>query len=193
MPFPLPSLPDAETPIYIDEAAFVTIDVQGEFCDPNSPLANNNNVPQETVNLCEQIQSISCAFRKACVRNYHVLYYNNYGERDFFKLQPDKAAGDRIIIKNDDSAFDGSNIDAVLQGDKKKTLLVCGFNLSACVLETVVHARKAGYEVYVLTDLTKDTVPDEKYTNSSHAKMRAEGIHLIDSVTAFARLKVRVP
>jgi nicotinamidase-related amidase len=177
-----------ENPIYIDQTVFVTIDVQGEFCISTKP---DIIIPQETIETCEKIQSLSEAFRKAGVKNYHVYYYGLIGERDFFKVKPDREAGDRVIAKSADSAFEGSNIDVLLQLDEKKTLLISGFNLSACVLETALDARKAGYNVYVLTDIAKDVFPDDKYTQSSYKTMAKKGVHLIDSVTAFSRLKMR--
>lgn len=59
-----------------------------------------------------------------------------------------------IFIKNNNDAFKATNgFDDILKLARINQLLVMGINLSACVFETVMSARKHGYEIIIHTDL----------------------------------------
>ena len=136
-----------------DEIALLVIDVQEEFCDPKH---REKRGTKHTVEVSERIQSIVPKFRKANIPVYAIYYSENkikdLSKIDFFKFTP--ASNDTLIRKTADSAFRGSNIKNILQEDKKKLLLTCGFNLNACVKRTVTDAKEHGFEVCLLDDLT---------------------------------------
>jgi nicotinamidase-related amidase len=130
--------------------AWLIIDVQKEFGDPDHPEHNGN---EKSRAISERIQSLAEEFRR--VAPIIALYYKTDTEIEFYKFEP--ATGDTVVIKTSDSAFQGSDIKSILDKDGQRLLLTCGFNLSACVQSTVMDARKAGFDVCVLEDLTANT------------------------------------
>ena len=139
--------------IRIDETALLVIDVQKAYCDPKHPARRGS---KRTVAVAEKIQSLVPAFRKAGIPVYAV-YFSMEGKKprneiDFFKFKP--ARKDRLVAKFANSAFAGSDIEYMLNGHKRKTLLVCGFNTGACVAETVYDAMDAGFKVCLMKDLS---------------------------------------
>lgn len=127
--------------------ALLVIDVQRQFC------ALEERGTYETIDIAERIQSIVPAFRAASVPVYAV-YANAAHEHDFFKFIPEES--DTLVVKSYNSAFKATNLRELLEQDDKKLLLVCGFNKTACVKETLLDARKAGFDVCLLEDLSGD-------------------------------------
>ena len=179
----------AKTPIKYEpkpgELALLVIDVQEEFCDPKQGRGNS-----ETTEVSKRIKSLIPEFRKAGVPTY-VIYFS-YKEKkpheiDFYMFHPDKQ--DVLIAKNADSAFQGSDIRKVLDEHKRTTLLACGFNLNACVYSTVMDARKNGFDVCIMRDLTgNDNCNDRTQTDDKVKKMIKEGITFSDSATVLKKL-----
>ncbi len=167
------------------ELALLVIDVQEEFCDPKQGRGNS-----ETTEVSKRIKSLIPEFRKAGVPTY-VIYFS-YQEKkpheiDFYMFSPDKQ--DVLIAKNADSAFEGSDIRKVLDEHKRTTLLACGFNLNACVYSTVMDARRNGFDVCVMRDLTgNDNCNDRTTTEEKVSKMKKEGITFSDSETILKKL-----
>ncbi len=131
--------------------ALLVIDVQEEFADPNySPVGN-----KETKEAAERIASIMPAFRETSIHIYSFYwrYKDEKKEIDPFKFIPIEGI-DTVIRKDADSAFKGSNIKHILVQNKIKNLLVCGFNISACVEKTILDAKKEKFNVYLLKDLS---------------------------------------
>jgi len=182
----------AKTPIQYEpkpgELALLVIDVQEEFCDPKQGRGNS-----ETTEVSKRIKSLIPEFRKAGVPTY-VIYFS-YKEKkpheiDFYMFSPDKQ--DVLIAKNADSAFEGSDIRKVLDAHKRNTLLACGFNLNACVYSTVMDARKNGFDVCVMRDLTgNDNCNRPSETANKIQKMEKEGITFSDSATVLKKLAER--
>ncbi len=135
---------------YEGEAVLLVVDAQKEFADPWYGRGNT-----ETVEVAERLQSIIPQFRRAGVPVY-AIYYSTSGEKalhhiDFFKFHP--APEDKLFAKSTNSAFDSGKLRAELEKEKRRLLLVCGFNEAACVKETVLSARQLGYDVCVMEDL----------------------------------------
>jgi len=180
----------SSTPISYDpppgELALLVIDVQEEFCDPQKGRGND-----ETAAVSKRIKSLIPEFRKAGVPTY-VIYFS-YQEKkpheiDFYMFHPDKQ--DVLIAKNADSAFAGSDIRQVLDAHKRTKLLACGFNLNACVFSTVMDARKNGFDVCVMRDLTgNDNCNDRNETDNKIKTMTKEGITFSDSATILKALQ----
>jgi len=164
---------------YEGGVALLAIDVQKEFCDPKGGRGN-----AETAEISKRIQSLVPEFRKAGIPVY-VVYFGskkkNAADIDFYEFAPQ--ADDVLVAKNDDSAFQGSNIKELLQKNKKKLLLTCGFNLSACVMSTVMDAITEGFEVCLLRDLTgNDNSPGNQKNIRRHLKhMRNKGVTIEQS------------
>jgi nicotinamidase-related amidase len=167
------------------DLALLIIDVQHEFCDPTQGRGNT-----ETKQVSKRIKDLIPEFRKAGVPAY-VIYFS-YREKkpdqiDFYLFTPDKQ--DVLIAKNADSAFQGSDIKTILKDHQRTKLLACGFNLNACVFSTVMDARKNGFDVCVMRDLTgNDNCNDSSSTKEKIAKMEKEGIKFSDSATVLQAL-----
>ncbi|MCK5659273.1 MAG: isochorismatase family protein [Alphaproteobacteria bacterium] len=137
---------------YKGNAALFVIDVQKIFCDPKSFFGN-----KETKTVSKRIQSIVHKFRDAGVPVYAIYFSERnkeISEIDFYEFKPE--SGDVLIAKNEKSAFSAtnSNIKEILKKNGIKSLLACGFNRSACVKYTITDARKNGFPVCLLEDLT---------------------------------------
>jgi nicotinamidase-related amidase len=171
---------------YKGEVALLIIDVQKQFCDPETGRGN-----AETVEISERIQSLAPQFRKAGIPVYAVYYSwqkEKASEIDFYKFTPER--GDKLVVKNDTSAFAGGNIKRRLKKDKRKLLLACGFNLSACVLRTVVDAREAGFDVCLLRDLSGNDARNEHLdTKDNIQEMIENGITITKSAKVLKLLK----
>ncbi|MCK4945883.1 MAG: cysteine hydrolase [Alphaproteobacteria bacterium] len=174
----------------LKEVALLIIDVQNQFCI----LEAGGNAEIETIS--EHIQSsLTPEFRKAGIQVYAIYYLDDMkkkaSESDFYKFTPDK--NDTPITKTESSAFQGSNIKEILEKDHKKRLVVCGFNLSSCVLNTVMDARKAGFEVWLLQDLTGDNdhfiYENNRSKEVSLREMQAEGVVMTTSEKVLRQLR----
>ena len=79
-------------------------------------------------------------------------HFDNGNDYDFHRYFPTEE--DTEIIKTSDSGFEDTNLDDVLKIDGKKNLLVCGFNLCACVYSTAADGVARGFKVSVILDLS---------------------------------------
>lgn len=136
------------------DVALMVIDVQKQFCDPQT---NYKRGSFETNLIATNIQDASTAFRKASIPVYAVHFgtkAKTAAEVDFHHFAP--TPKDTLISKITNSAFEGPNnqTNKTLSDDGRKLLLMCGFNLSACVMTTAIDAVTYGYDVCVLEDLT---------------------------------------
>jgi nicotinamidase-related amidase len=173
----------AETKIKLDiakgDAALLVIDVQKEFADPAQGRGN-----RETEQVTHRINSLIPAFRAAGLPAY-VVYFSDFERKpediDFYIFRP--IPEDKLIAKDHDSAFRGSEIKKILKADKRKTLITCGFNLNACVFKTVMDARDHGFEVVLLRDLTgNDNDNDRSKTEEHLEKMKKRGVRFVRSL-----------
>ncbi len=135
-----------------NNAALLVVDVQREFCDPTYHPRGSF----ETNMIAQNIAKLVPQFRKAGLPVYAVhfgLPVNNIYEAHFHHFKPAKE--DTLISKLSNSAFGrrGNQTAKTLHKDGRQTLLVCGFNLSGCIKDTVLDARRAGFDVFVITDL----------------------------------------
>lgn len=173
----------------LKEVVLLVLDVQKQFCIPEA----GGNAKIEAIS--ERIQSLAPEFRKAGIQVYPIYYFDDIkkkaSEADFYKFTPDK--NDIPITKTESSAFQGSSIKEILEKDHKKRLVVCGFNLSSCVLNTVMDARKAGFEVWLLQDLTGDNdhfiYKDIRSKEDSLRKMQEEGVVMTTSEKVLGQLR----
>lgn len=168
--------------------AILVIDVQKEFCDPNRPRGN-----EETEVVSKRIKSLIPEFRNAGVPVYAIYFDRDkrkkeISEIDFYEFEPHP--DDMLVAKNDDSAFRGSDIKALLEKDGKKNLLMCGFNTSACVMSTVLDARRAGFDVTLLRDLTGNDNCNPRNPGKDLRHMESNGMKLVGSDTALEQLRL---
>jgi len=138
---------------------FVPIDVQALFCDP----INRGNTA--TAHTAAQIAKLAPQFN-AITRQTAWVYSDERlnGTADtakggFFAVQP--AANDILIRKDCNSAFrkaaaplgTPSDFAHYVSKTSPSALMISGFNLNACVEDTVFDALVAGHNVILLADL----------------------------------------
>lgn len=169
------------------DLALLVIDVQKEFCDPKGYRGN-----QETRDVSRHIKSIVPAFRNAGIAVYPIYFVQQpkiaRRKIDYYEFIPDRS--DTLIQKNHDSAFQGSDIEDVLARDKRKTLLVCGFNLNVCVHKTVMDAVVGGFSVRLLRDLTgNDDCNDPSESREYLDRMREKCVVVTDSASELKALR----
>lgn len=75
------------------------------------------------------------------------------------KLLRDKAkhVSGITIIKDNNSAFVGTNLHERLKEKKIRTLFIIGINANGCVQDTAIGALRRGYKVFTSTDLIAST------------------------------------
>ena len=173
---------------YEGDTAVLVIDVQNKYCNPKGFRGN-----KETDDVSKRIQLMVPEFRSAGVPVY-VIYYSKEGkgasEINFYKFKP--TSDDVLIAKKGDSAFKSSKIKKVLKKDRRKSLLVCGFNLNACVKNTVIDARENGFNVSLLRDLTgNDNECCPNRTISHLIEMQDEGVVIEQSSKALKRINTQ--
>ncbi|NCC23251.1 MAG: cysteine hydrolase [Alphaproteobacteria bacterium] len=151
--------------------AVLLIDVQSRYC---SRLEGGT---VETESIAHRIGGLAPQFRQAAAPVYAIYYRHpglSRGKVDFFGFRPE---GDTVIGKDTTSAFEGAELKGSLQKGGFRTLLVMGFNQSACVYATVRDPLGEGYRVWVAADCTADDL----FTQMELANERIDaGDRLVD-------------
>lgn len=166
--------------------ALIVIDAQDIFCS-----AKNRRGSKRMENMCRKIGRAARDFRKACVKVYAVATVKDIKKPEklgFCHWLPQKK--DTILLKETWSAFDSGETRTILKSDKKKTLLIAGFNTSACVMKSAIDAVFAGHDVYLLKDLTADEKGSYAY-NYGLNMMKQYDVKLITSKQALKMLGVK--
>lgn len=169
------------------DIALLVIDVQKEFCDPAGHRGN-----KITERTSKRIKELVPEFRKAGVPVYAVYFSERPLKKediDFYQFEPENS--DALIAKNANSAFQGSEIEDILRKHNRKTLLTCGFNLDACVHYTAIDARKLGFDVQVIRDLSGNgkTNSHGKKATKYIREMIKQGVEITTSRKALERLQ----
>ena len=180
-----PARPTARLP------ALLLIDIQKRFCDPNLTRGND-----ETILVSYKIMSASHEFRNAGLRFYPIYFTRSREEPlnkiDYYGFIP--KTQDTVIQKNTDSAFDSTDIGSILKRNGHTDLLVCGFNLNACVRDTILDAADNGFKVTLLRDLTgNDKRNDPAEVKDTLDKMAAAGVTVTTARNALTRLRAACP
>lgn len=180
--------------------ALLVIDVQKEFCDPGR-YGN-----EETQIVSEHIQSIVPEFRKAGIAVYAIYFNENPREPapmeriGFYKFTP--APQDIMVGKSSDSAFDGKVLvtslsdpnprkepfEETLTRNGHTKLIACGFNLRACVLDTILDANRKGFDITLLGDLSGNDRRRSVPRRDSLARVKDAGAHISTSAQALSAI-----
>jgi nicotinamidase-related amidase len=138
--------------------ALMIVDMQAQYCSPWSRRGN-----RETRDAAARIMRAVPQFRAAGIPLYPVYLADapdawmaqvraqHPQGLDHYKFHP--ARHDRVVLKNRNTAFYDGTLAPRLRGDGIGTVLVCGFNLNACVRATACDAAAAGFDVRLLEDL----------------------------------------
>ncbi len=170
---------------YEGDTALLVIDVQKEFCAEQNVidrlLLHDRSGNRETEEVAEKIQSIVPEFRKAGIPVY-VVYCDFAASRrpNFHKFKP--ASGDMMIPKSTNSAFAVQTFKDILHQEGHENLLVCGFNLNACVMDTAIDGVRLGFNVSVLRDLCGNNSPNDDEPAYCVNEMRNSGVTIEEDV-----------
>lgn len=168
----------------------MAIDVQREYCDPTyDGTHDERRGTVETENVSAEIGRCIPQFRDLGVDISWIYSYQDsplprsplksFG--GFHNVQIDRKR-DRFFSKYEDSVFaTGGIINQTLmlaglsplktqyykslKRRNKSTLLVCGFNLSACVRSSVRDAMLQGFDIVMLEDLCANDRPNPSTKN----------------------------
>lgn len=72
-------------------------------------------------------------------------------------LEKLKRLSQRVIVKDNNSAFVGTKLEELLKESKVKTILLLGINANGCVQDTAMGAIRRGYKVVTSSDLIAST------------------------------------
>lgn len=170
----------------IEETCLAPIDVQGMFCNPRHFSLNKWKQPwiatERTRQTAKRISTVACEFNALACDVAWIYYTDPYMKKSFkfagkfYQVIP--RAKDSIIPKYEDSAFEGGDPPYVddpspfqnwISSRGKKHIVLCGFQLSACVFKTTFDAALRGYKVTVLADISVDGRPRGK-VEQEHSK-----------------------
>jgi len=137
-----------------EDLALLIIDVQNDYFDggrhklyrPSCALTN--------------VEFILNHFREKNISVIHVQHVNpvgagffepnTWGVRIHERLTPSK--NEPVIVKNQISSFDGTELGKVLTEKGIKRLVICGMQTNVCVEATTKDAKERGFEVTLLQD-----------------------------------------
>lgn len=137
--------------------ALLVVDVQLGFDDLTYWGGQRNN-PQAEANIARLLQ----LFRGL---NAPVIHVRHASTNPLSPLRPDQPGhrpkpeaealpGERVFIKNVNSAFIGTDLEAYLRAQAIHTLVVVGVQTDYCVSTTVRMAANLGFSVSVVDDAT---------------------------------------
>lgn len=137
------------------DSVLLLIDVQQAFNDPAWGVRNNPNAELN-------IAALLAAWREQAMPVYHVHHIN---PKPFSLFHPNKPGatvkneatpnpGEQIFVKDVNSAFIGTNLEAHLRARGATALVLVGITTDHCVSTTARMAGNLGFTTYVVSDAT---------------------------------------
>lgn len=169
-----------------ERPAVICVDFFYGMTDPNFPLGTDLSAQIEATN-----QLLAVARRKGFPIVHTTVAYSHPDEGGpFIKKVPGLAElkegshwsefderikpqpTDYVIVKKYQSAFYGTNLQALLTSLKVDTTIVTGVSTSGCVRATVVDAMQGGFRVIIPRECVGDRSPEQGEANllDMHAK-----------------------
>ena len=162
-----------------DRAAVVVVDVQRAFTDPDSPLgADLDDTVAEIASLLDAVDQTGIPLI-GVVSEYTegfegAAYFGHKVDTSDILLVDSKwvdldsrLPADRLkrVVKQQPSAFFGTELDTILTYQRVDTVIVTGVTTSGCVRATVVDAVSHGYRVIVPEECVGDRARDPHEAN----------------------------
>jgi len=141
----------------LERPALLLIDVQREYFTRESPLW----IP-DGPSVLERLQGLLGNARESGTAIVHVQHHEDAASEVFAAgtpmvetMEEVAPAGDEpLVVKHLPGAFDGTNLDALLEGAGARTVVVAGFMTHLCCDTTAREAQARGFDVVFLTDGT---------------------------------------
>ncbi len=141
--------------MFPDSAALLIIDVQKAIDDPSWGRRNN---PQAEENIARLLQ----VWRQAKGRVIHVQHHSREPQSKYRPGQPGcdfkecalPMPGETVVTKHTNSAFIGTELEAMLWEGAHEQVVVVGVITNNSVEATVRMAGNLGFEVFVVSDAT---------------------------------------
>jgi nicotinamidase-related amidase len=132
-------------------AALLLIDVQKYFDDPIHGRRNNPNAEENMALLLNE-------WRKTKRPVIHVQHISNpslahHPGRDIKEIVA-PLPEEPVIVKNVNSAFIGTNLEAYLKESEIDTLVIVGLTTDHCVSTTTRMAKNLGFIPFIVSDAT---------------------------------------
>lgn len=141
----MPALSQTSTPPPGDKVtALLVIDVQ-EFYFPGGALPLDR--PEEAAANCKRLLEKFRADKRLVVHVGHNAKTGAAFHRDVTPL-----AGEKVVMKNEVSAFNGTDLLEYLRAHKVEKLVICGMQTHMCVEGAVRAAYDLGFECTVVRD-----------------------------------------
>ncbi|CAN7235433.1 cysteine hydrolase family protein [Massilia sp. LjRoot122] len=148
-------------------AALISIDVQQAFNDPSWGQRNNPDAEQK-------IAALLAAWRTTSRPIFHIQHRSASPTGLFrpgtpgYELKPEgrPLAGEPVIVKNVNSSFIGTDLEARLRAAGIGTLVIMGLTTDHCVSTTTRMAGNFGFETYFVADASatfERTGPDGRH------------------------------
>ena len=177
-------------PPHPSRTALVVIDVQRAFDEWEAAGKRRNNP-----DAVARIADLLAAFRAAHALVLHVRHQGTASTSSFrpegtgypVKDEARERAGEPVIVKQVNSAFIGTDLDARLRAADIRTVVICGATTNHCVETTTRMAGNLGFDAWLVRDATWtfDRVgPD----GDEHSAESIHGMTLSNLNDEFARI-----
>ena len=139
----------------LPRTALLLIDVQQGFDQIAAAEIPRNN-PHALARIAELLK----VFRAAKARIIHIRHASTEPDSVFRPERPGFAAtpqarenpGETVIVKQVNSAFIGTSLEALLRAENVKTLVIAGATTNHCVETTVRMAGNLGFDALLVED-----------------------------------------
>ena len=105
------------------------------------------------------------------------------------EIDPRLPVGERdtVIVKKAASAFFGTNLAAVLTGQRVDTVVICGATTSGCVRASVVDSVSSGFPTLVVRDCVGDRAQGPHEANLFDMQAKYADVIGLDDALAYVR------
>ena len=137
--------------------ALIVIDVQQGFAEQDAAGRKRNNP-----DALDRIVDLLHAFRARGLPIFHIRHASTEPdsvfrpERTGFQVMPEarELPGEPVIVKNVNSAFIGTDLEARLRAGGHRTLVICGATTNHCVETSTRMAGNLGFDAWLVRDAT---------------------------------------
>lgn len=159
-----------------DRTALLLIDVQNHFDDPALGRRNNPDAEENMAKLLHKWRELNRPILHVQhISNPSLPHHPGRDIKDIVAPLPDEP----VIIKNVNSAFIGTNLEAYLREFSIESLVIVGLTTEHCVSTTTRMARNLGFYPFVVSDATA-TFDRISFDGNLH---KAEDVHHMNLVS----------